>query len=195
MSSLRRPRPLRFEEYLELERRSDTKHEFVSGYIHAMAGASETHNRISLNIGFHLRAAARGGLCGVYMADMKVRVEEQDRCYYPDVSVVCDPADDDAYVKRSPCILVEVLSKSTEAIDRREKLAAYRSLPGLRYYLLVSSQRRQLECFARDADGEWESSLLEEGERLDLHCGDYRAELDLERVYEDVTLVREGDVE
>jgi len=95
MSSLRQPRPLSFEGYLELEHRSDTKHEFVAGYIYAMTGAGEAHNRISLNIGFQLRAAARGGPCGVYMADMKMRVEEQDRCYYPDVSVVCDPADDD----------------------------------------------------------------------------------------------------
>lgn len=59
MSSLRKPRSLSFSEYLELEHTSDTKHEFVAGYVYAMGGASEAHNRISLNVGFHLRAAPR----------------------------------------------------------------------------------------------------------------------------------------
>lgn len=120
------------------------------------------------------------------MVGMKVRVDDQNLCYYPDVSVVCDPSDDDTYVKRSPCILVEVLSESTETIDRREKLAAYLSLPGLRYYLLVSSLRRRVEYFARNREGEWEIAALEDGERLDLRCGDYCAALDLARIYEDL---------
>ena len=192
MISLRKPRRLSFSEYLQLEHNSETKHEFVSGYIYAMAGASEAHNRISGNIFFHLRAAARGGGCGVFIADMKIRIEEQDRAYYPDVSVVCDPTDQDAYVKRSPCILVEVVSSSTESTDRREKLAAYLAVPSVRYYVLASSMDRQVEYFAREDGGEWVSGNLEEGESLILRCGELRAELDLDLIYEDVLIPESG---
>jgi Uma2 family endonuclease len=195
MSTLRKPRRLSYSEYLDLERDSDTKHELVAGYVYAMAGASEAHNRISGNIFFHLRAAARGGPCGVFMADMKIRIEEQDRAYYPDVSVVCDPADKDPYVKRSPCILVEVVSTSTESTDRREKLAAYLTIPSLRYYMLASSMDRQVECFARDDSGDWVSRNLEEGESLIVRCSDVSAELDLELIYEDVLIPEIGGEE
>jgi Uma2 family endonuclease len=188
MSTLRKPRCISFEEYLALEHGSEIKHEFVAGYVYAMAGASEAHNRVAGNVFFHLRAAARGGPCGVFMADMKVRVEDLDRCYYPDVSVVCDPADADPYVKRAPCIVVEVLSESTESTDRREKLSAYLALPSLRYCLLVSARTRQVEYYVRREDGEFAMAELEDGERLELQCNDYRAELDLPRVYEDVDM-------
>jgi Uma2 family endonuclease len=188
MSSLPSLRPLSFAEYLELEHSAESKHEFVAGFIYAMAGASEAHNRIAGNVFFHLRAAARGGHCGVFMADMKVRVEAHDSCYYPDVAVVCDPRDDDAYVKQAPCVIVEVLSDSTAATDRREKRVAYQSLPSLHYLLLVSSNERRVDCFTRNDQGEWEGVTLQTTEHLQLECPGYRAELDLERIYEDVVL-------
>lgn len=180
--------PLSFEEYLQLEREAETKHEFVAGFIYAMAGASETHNRISGNAFYHLRTAARGGPCGVFMADMKVRIETRDSCYYPDVSVVCDPGDDDAYVKRTPCIIIEVLSDSTEATDRREKRVAYQTLPSLRYLLVVSSRERRVDYFVRNENEEWEAAVLGADEQLSLTCDNLDAVLDLDRIYEDVAL-------
>ncbi|NBC48802.1 MAG: Uma2 family endonuclease [Gammaproteobacteria bacterium] len=188
MSSLPSLRPLSFAEYLELEHSAETKHEFVAGFLYAMAGASEAHNRISLNLAFHLRAAARGGPCGVFIADMKVRVEAYDSCYSPDVAVVCDPGDGDAYVKQAPCLIVEVLSDSTAATDRREKRVAYQALPSLRYLLLVSSNERRVDCFVRNDQGEWDAATLQPDERLRIECPAYAAELDLERIYEDVAL-------
>lgn len=65
-------------EYLEGEQRSDIRHEYVAGQVYAMAGAGEKHNRISLNIAFHLRAAAHGKECGIFISDMKVRLEQND---------------------------------------------------------------------------------------------------------------------
>jgi Uma2 family endonuclease len=114
-------------EYLAGEMTGQIKHEFVPGQVFAMSGVREQHNLITLNIATRLREKTRGGQCRVLVTDVKLRVEAADAFYYPDVMVCCDPADDDPYVKRSPIIVVEVLSRSTAAIDRREKLCAYRT--------------------------------------------------------------------
>ena len=188
MSTLARSLVLNFADYLGYEQRGDVRHEYVAGHLYAMAGGSETHNRIALNVGFHLRAVARGGTCGVFIADMKVRVDTQDVCYYPDVAVVCDPSDTDAYVKRHPCLLAEVLSPSTQTIDLREKWLAYRVIPGLAYYLVVSADRRRVQVHRRGPGGDWEVALLGPDETLEIRCGDLVANLNLDLIYEDVAV-------
>ncbi len=81
------------------------------------------------------------------MSDVKVRVEEADTFYYPDVFVTCDARDTDPYVKRYPSLVIEVLSPSTEAVDRREKLLNYRKLPSLHEYVLIGSDQRWIEIY------------------------------------------------
>lgn len=188
MSTLQKPRLLTFEEYLELEHQHEFKHEFVAGQMYAMAGASDVHNQISGNAYLQLRSASRGSPCRTFIADIKVRVQASDACYYPDVTVICEQDDDDPYVKASPCVIVEVLSKSTQNTDRREKLAAYRQLPSLRYYLMASSLERKVEYYFRNADGAWEGDYLLDGQTLEIRCDDYQANLDLDGLYEDVEL-------
>ena len=161
-------------EYLEGEQRSVIRHEYLAGQVFAMAGAGENHHRISLNIAFHLRTATRGKLCGVFISDMKLRVEQNDAYYYPDVMLTCDPADSESLYKRSPCLVVEVLSPSTEAIDRREKLIAYRNLPSLRYYLLVAQEKRQVECYMRDAENRWRLTVCDNEGTLEIVCDDLK---------------------
>lgn len=176
------------EEYLQGEPASDIRHEYVAGQVFAMAGAGENHNRIAGNVFFHLRAAARGKPCGVFISDMKVRVKQQDAYYYPDVLVACDPLDTEALYKESPCLIAEVLSPATETIDRREKLHAYRTLPSLRYYLLVAQEQRRIECYFRDDGERWLFLVLENTGRLEIACDGYTAALTLEDIYEDVRL-------
>ncbi len=176
------------EEYLQGESASDIRHEYVAGQVFAMAGAGENHNRIAGNIFFHLRAAARGKPCGVFISDMKVRVKQQDAYYYPDVLAICDPLDTEALYKESPCLIAEVLSPATETIDRREKLHAYRTLPSLRYYLLVSQEQRRLECYFRDDGEHWLFQVFEDSEKLEIDCDGYAAAFTLDDIYEDVRL-------
>lgn len=176
------------DEYLAGEQNSDIRHEYLAGQVFAMAGAGEKHNRIAGNLFFHLRAAARGKPCGVFISDMKLRVVQNDAYYYPDVMVTCDPNDSESLYKRSPCLVVEVLSPSTEAIDRREKLMAYRGLPSLRYYLLVSQETRQVECYARDVEQRWLMTVCENEGALEFLCDDFKANFSLDDVYEDVQL-------
>jgi Uma2 family endonuclease len=151
-----------------------------------MAGASERHNRIVGNAFFHFRTATRGKTCGVFMADMKLRLMTQNIFYYPDVMLVCDRDDDHPLYKTAPCVLVEVLSPSTATTDKREKWHAYRSLPSLKAYLLVDAEIRRAEYYLREEACEWKHASLEENDVLNLVCGDIRLALTLDDLYEDV---------
>jgi len=179
--------PLSVAEYLQGEQQSEVRHEYVAGQVFAMAGAGETHNRISLNLAFHLRAATRGTPCATFISDMKVRVEAHDAFYYPDVLLACEPADSESFYKRAPCLIAEVLSPSTEVIDRREKLLAYRALASLRYYLVVSQDRYLVEVYRRDPDGGWHYDAYQDGE-LAVDCGGLAIRFTLADLYEDVVI-------
>ena len=174
------------QDYLAFELTADVRHEYIDGQLYAMAGASERHNRISLNVGFHLRAAARGGQCGVFMSDMKLRIPEQKAFYYPDVMLVCNQEDNEEYYKQQPCFIAEVSSSSTINIDKREKLIAYQQIPSLRYYLLINANKKHLEYFVRDTENEWQTAILEDRETLEIVCENYQAVLTLQDIYEDV---------
>jgi Uma2 family endonuclease len=181
-------RMLPIADYLEGEQHSPIRHEYLAGEVYAMAGAGEAHNRISLNLAFHLRLASRGSACGVFISDMKLRVEHNDSFYYPDVLLTCNPQDTHTLFKTSPCLLAEVTSPSTETIDRREKLLAYRRLPGLQHYLIIAQDQRRVEWHQRDALGHWLLALLEGQGRIDIDCPPVRASFTLDDLYEDVSL-------
>ena len=102
--------------------------------------------------------------------------------------VTCDSEDTESLYKRSPCLIVEVLSPSTEVIDRREKLIAYRNLSSLRYYLLVSHEKRQVECYARDAENRWRLTVSENEGALEIVCDNLNVTFSLDDIYEDVRL-------
>lgn len=189
MSQARVHSPIDEADYLRREEAATCKHELVDGEIFAMAGASERHNRIALNIAFHLRSATRGKTCRAFMADMKLRLASGSTYYYPDAMLVCDPADDHPIYKQSPCLIAEVLSPATASIDVREKLAAYRGLASLRYYLLVDSERLWAKVYFRDEHGAWFEQELSPEDRLDVACGDARLALTLDDLYEDTGLL------
>ena len=186
MSQLAQVAHMTVDEYLDGELRSSVRHEYLAGQVYAMAGAGERHNRIALNVAFQLRAAARGGPCGVFMSDMKVRVRQGERFYYPDVALVCDARDQAEYYKDSPCLIAEVLSPSTEMIDRREKWLAYQEMPALRYYLMIGSEQPEIEYYQRNAENGWLMGRLEPGETLTVACEGYLARLRFEDIFEDV---------
>ena len=122
-------------DYLGNEQDALDKHEYVAGEVFAMAGASKRHGTLAGNAFIALRQHLRGQPCGVWMADMKVRVRADSAYYYPDVVATCDPADLGPAAPKdfleAPKLVVEVLSDTTEPVDRREKLLSYRRLPSL----------------------------------------------------------------
>jgi Uma2 family endonuclease len=147
-------------DYLAFEESSAVRHEFVAGEIHAMGGASRAHNRIVLNLATAFQTKLRGGPCEVFMNDFKVRLEvaREEFFYYPDVVVSCHLQDIEKYFLRSPTLVVEVLSPSTETIDRREKHTHYRQAPTLEEYVLVAQDRREVTVFRR-ASG-WQGEVF-----------------------------------
>lgn len=148
------------EDYLTGEQLSEVRHEYIAGEVHAMAGASEGHNTIAGNIFATLHGHLRGKRCRPYIGDVKVRLEilGDDVFYYPDVLVACDPRDTHPLFKRFPMVIVEVLSESTERIDRREKFLSYTRIETLEEYVLVAQDRREVTVFRR-AKG-WQPEVL-----------------------------------
>jgi Uma2 family endonuclease len=144
------------DEYLKLEAQSAIKHEYIDGEIYAMAGASDAHVTVALNLASILRNHVRSSGCRVYISDMKARLEELNRFYYPDVMVTCDDRDrETSTYKQFPCLIVEVLSEATEAFDRGDKFADYRTLASLQEYVLINTKHQRVECFRRTSDGQW----------------------------------------
>jgi Uma2 family endonuclease len=144
------------EEYLALEEQSEIKHEYIDGQIYAMSGTTDRHNTISGNLFILLRSHLRNSGCQTYFADIKVQLEETNCFYYPDLFVTCDPQDKASpIVKRSPKIIIEVLSNSTESFDRGDKFNDYQTLPSLEEYVLINTKHQRIETFRRGRNGLW----------------------------------------
>jgi len=143
------------QEYLERERRAETKSEFYDGVIVAMSGASRQHDRIVGDIFTEINLQLRGGSrCEPFTGDMRVAVPACNRYFYPDVSVVCGAAvfeDESVDTLLNPTLIVEVLSPSTEQKDREEKFDCYKTIASLTTYLLVAQDRPLIEVHTRSA--------------------------------------------
>ena len=183
-SPLPRDSLLSFEEYMALEDASPVRHEYVDGTIHAMTSVTRRHSRITANVTGHVWNAARGGPCRVHHSEVKLRVRRV--AYYPDVMVACGPEPDDPRLETAPCLVVEVLSDSTERVDRREKLMEYRTLASLGAYLIIDRDRRLVDHYRRNADGAWRYATLVDTGAIVLPCP--AITLTLDEIYEGVEL-------
>jgi Uma2 family endonuclease len=177
------------QEYLTLERKAEFKSEYMDGVVYAMAGASTRHNLIVANLIITLGAQLKGRPCRVYPSDLKVRVPNSKRFFYPDVSVVCGDdefADAEQDVILNPTLIVEVSSESTAAFDRGKKFLSYQQIGSLQEYLLVSQDEILVEGYARQGNDTW---LYTKVTGLDgkLILPSIESELALRDVYDKVT--------
>jgi Uma2 family endonuclease len=156
MIANRQPAYITVEEYLAAEANSEIKHEYQDGYVYAMAGASDAHVTIAGNLFTIIRNHLRGSGCRAYMSDMRVNLATRKSYYYPDVMVTCNPLDRElTHYKQHPCLIIEVLSTSTEAFDRGDKFADYQQIESLQEYVLVSQTRQRVDYFQRSSQGLW----------------------------------------
>lgn len=174
--------PISEQEYLEFEKNSSVRHELVDGQVLAMAGSSKRHNTIAGNIFAHCHAALRASPCRVYSSDIKVRINHRKNYYYPDLVVGCDEADNHDYYLEQPCLIVEVLSDSTEKRDRTEKLLSYINIPSLQAYLLVAQDRPEVDLVFRAGDGTWNVAWFE-GLEVAFFLPCIQTELSLAEIY------------
>lgn len=145
------------EEYLQIERANEQKHEYFNGEIFAMPGASPRHNVIFRNLYGDLAYRLRGKPCQPYGSDMRVHIPENTLFTYPDISIFCndivtDEGDNDIFVQ--PSVLIEILSPSTKNYGRGTKFKLYRDIPTLKEYVLIDSEAINVEIF-RLNDGHW----------------------------------------
>jgi Uma2 family endonuclease len=145
---------LSVDQYLEFEAESEHRHEYIDGIVYAMAGASEKHELIKGNLFAAIHGHLRGGPCKAYSSDFKVRlqIDRRDLFYYPDVMVACGREGGASRYLHYPKLIVEVLSGSTESIDRREKFLSYKQIGTLEEYALVSQEAAQITISRRAAN-------------------------------------------
>jgi Uma2 family endonuclease len=172
-----------YDEYLAYERDSGMKHEYDDGEIIAMAGGSRRHNALASRISAALESSRKPG-CMAFQSDQRVRVLATGKATYPDASMVCgpiegDPADPTGETATNPTLIVEVLSPSTEQVDRGDKWQHYQRIPSLQEYVLVSQSQPRVEWYRRLPSGGWEYHDVTEG-TVQLPSG---VTLDLARLY------------
>lgn len=152
--------PISETEYLRLEARSPVRHEYVDGELFAMTGGTLAHNAIAINLTAALKSHLHNTGCRPFMTDVRVKVAKHNAFYYPDVLVTCTKPGSASDMRLTtvddPKLLVEVLSEFTAAVDRREKLMAYRSISSLMEYVLISQDEVRVEIHRRSSDIGWE---------------------------------------
>ena len=154
----------------QVEIETGLKHEYVRGEVFAMAGGTFEHSALSTNLLAALKNRLRGRGCRTLNSEQAVRSASHDTVRYPDASVTCGDLTFEPHKEGkklyllNPTVLFEVLSPSTEARDRGEKFAEYRSLASLQQYVLIASDRRLVETFTRAAGTAWTYQAFSEGE-------------------------------
>ena len=175
-----------YEDYVALVAEGEQKFEYVNGEAFAMAGGTPRHAAICANALVALATPLRGTPCRAYQSDLRVRVEATGLSTYPDLTVVCGPlwtSPRDPHAAINPRVIVEVTSGSTEAYDRGAKFRHYQALASLTDYLVVSSERAQIDHYRRQGDGTWLLIPVGPTDRTTTHLESLGVTLALDDVY------------
>lgn len=186
--------PMSFDSFLRFTEQTEWPYEFVDGYAYAMiegprgqAGGTRAHHVIAMNVAARMWQLTRGTSCETYGQAFVLRTPSE-RAYCPDVMVVCGPMPpDEALYVEHPCLVVEILSRSTARTDHHEKRLAYQEIASLQAYLVVEATWRAVHRHWRDADGSWRSETITgaAGALVPLPCP-VGATLSLDEIYERV---------
>lgn len=173
------------EEYFAWEEQQRSRHEYLNGEVYAMSGGTINHSEIAGNVGALLKTQMRGSGCKVLNSDARVNIMKTKDYVYPDLSVTCDDRDKttNQYITY-PCLIVEVLSPSTEAYDRGNKFKRYRRNPQLQEYLLVDSEAISIDLFRRATQDTWQIFSYQAGDSIELKS--VNLTLPIEAIYEDI---------
>jgi Uma2 family endonuclease len=179
------------EEYFAWEEKQLERHEYIDGETYAMSGGSVNHGRISVRFTAMFDAHLENSTCITGNSDIKVNIVETNNYTYPDASVTCDDRDKETtqYITY-PCLIVEVLSDSTEAYDRGGKFRMYRNNPILQDYLLVSSIKIEMDLYHKNDVGDWIIINYQEGDTIELKS--INLSFPIEQVYRSLILIPES---
>ena len=177
------------QEYLQMEREANYKSEYFQGEIFAMAGASFNHNIVNENCSVLIGSFLRKKPCQSFSRDMKLHIPANTLYTYPDLMIVCGDkkfVDGEKDIIMNPIIIIEILSKTTEAYDRGDKFALYRSIPSLREYVMISSTSIRAEVMRKESElGLW--FLASEADSLEgsIQIKNIDFEVSLSDIYEE----------
>lgn len=174
------------EDYLEIERISPIKHEYIQGQIVAMAGATKAHVIITGNLSALLINHLRGKGCISYAMDMKVRLPTLNLFYYPDLAVTCDNRDliaNQDYILY-PKLIIEALSDSTEAFDRGDKFADYKLIPEFEEYILIHQKQMLVERFSKKSNNLWIPHIYRTGDTIEFSSIGFSCDISI--LYENI---------
>lgn len=163
-------RRLSLDDFIAWENEQPDRHEFYRGEVFAMVGARRIHARLVQNLSRQLGNRLEGAPRQVFAETAKLQIAD-DTILYPDIFVTCDKADlATEMIFRSPTVVVEVLSPTTQAYDRSQKFALYRRLASLQEYILVDPETRRVEAFRRNADDQWVFHDMSQDEEMAVPC-------------------------
>ena len=173
------------EDYLAAEEASEVRHEYLGGLVYAMAGETRGHNQIVGNLYSAIRLHLKGSPCQLYMSDIRVNFDlrNDEYYYYPDIVVTCDKRDTHERFVNYPKLIIEILSESTERVDKREKFFAYTSIASLEEYVLVSQTSKEVTIFRRAQN--WKAETIA-GVKAKLTLESLQVSLPLAAIYEGV---------
>jgi Uma2 family endonuclease len=178
------------EEYFIWEEKQLEKHEYIDGELYAMSGGSVNHGRIAIKFITMFDTHLENSGCIIGNSDIKINIINTNNYTYPDVSVTCDDRDKNTpNYFTYPCLIIEVLSASTEAYDRGAKFRMYRNNPILQDYLLVSSTSIEMDLYHQKNNGEWVIINYKEGDAIELKSIDFS--FAIEQVYRGLVLAPE----
>ena len=175
------------EEYFAWDEQQPEKYELIDGQVYAMTGGSVNHSRIAVRITTLLFNHLDNSPCETGNSDLRINIVETNNYTYPDASVTCDDRDKTTtqYITY-PCLIVEVLSLSTEAYDRGGKFRIYRHNPALQDYLLVSSTSIEIDLYHKNDAGEWLIINYQAGDTIELKS--INLSFPIEQIYRGLSL-------
>ena len=178
------------EEYFIWEEKQLEKHEYIDGEVYAMSGGSVNHGRIAIKFITIFDTHLENSGCIIGNSDININILKTNNYTYPDVSVTCDDRDKNTpNYFTYPCLIVEVLSVSTEAYDRGGKFRMYRNNPILQDYLLVSSTSIEMDLYHQKNNGEWVIINYQAGDTVELKSINFS--FAIEQVYRCLVLAPE----
>jgi Uma2 family endonuclease len=180
-------------EYFAWEEHQLCRHEYINGEVYAMTGGTVNHSRIGLKVGALLDNHLSGSNCQTLNSDCRVNIVQSNNYTYPDVSVTCDERDKTTtkYITY-PCLIIEVLSFSTEAYYRGGKFRMYRQNPILQDYVLVSSEQIEIDLYHKTESGSWEIINYQAGDTIELKS--VNLTFAIERIYEGISFTLEAEM-
>lgn len=174
------------EEYFAWEEQQELKHEYIDGEVYAMSGGTLNHSRITTNFSRLLGNHLDDGRCTVFNSDARVKIHESSKYVYPDTSVTCDERDrNNTQFINHPCLIIEVLSPSTELYDRVKKFKLYRRSPSLRDYVLVNANEIEIDLHHKNDMGRWEELNYVAGDIVEIES--INLTFQIEQIYKNIT--------